>query len=94
LNAGQYFGVDLSNGTVLWTSEPRQAENAGMVSAGRIVFSLGDDGELLVMRPDRAGMNVVRRYDIADSATWAQPAISGGRIYVKDLAHLTLWTVD
>jgi outer membrane protein assembly factor BamB len=94
LNAGQYFGVDLSNGTVLWTSEPRQAENAGMVSAGRIVFSLEDDGELLVMRPDRAGMNVVRRYDIADSATWAQPAISGGRIYVKDLAHLTLWTVD
>jgi outer membrane protein assembly factor BamB len=93
LNAGQYFGVDLTNGTVLWMSEPRQAENAGMVSAGRIVFSLEDDGELVVMRPDRAAMNVVRRYDVADSATWAQPAISGGRIYVKDLAHLTLWTV-
>ena len=93
LNAGQYFGVDLSNGTVLWTSEPRQAENAGMVSAGRIVFSLEDDGELAVMRPDRTGMNIVRRYDVADSATWAQPAISGGRIYVKDLAHVTLWTV-
>ena len=28
----------------------------------------------------------------AGSATWAQPAISGGRIFVKDVSSLTLWT--
>jgi outer membrane protein assembly factor BamB len=94
LNSGEYFALDLATGAVLWKSEPRQAENAGMVSAGSIVFSLEDDGELVVLRADRTRMNVVRRYDVADSATWAQPAIAGGRIYVKDLAHLTLWTVD
>jgi hypothetical protein len=37
-------------------------------------------------------MEVVRRYDLADSATWAQPAIADNRIYVKDVAHLALWT--
>jgi outer membrane protein assembly factor BamB len=93
LNAGQYFGLDLSTGAVLWTSEPRQAENAAMVSAGQIIFALEDDGELVVTRASRSGFDVVKRYAVADSATWAQPAISGDRIYVKDLAHLTLWTL-
>jgi outer membrane protein assembly factor BamB len=93
LNAGQYFGLDLATGSVLWKSAPRQAENAGMVRAGETIFSLEDDGELVVMKSNRTGMNVVRRYDVADSETWAQPAISGGRVYVKDVSTLTLWTL-
>jgi outer membrane protein assembly factor BamB len=92
LNAGQYFALDLATGAVLWKSEPRQAENAGMVRAADTIFALEDDGEMVVMKASRTGMNVVRRYDLADSQTWAQPAISGGRVYVKDVAHLTLWT--
>ena len=92
LNSGQYFALDLATGKVLWKSEPRQAENAGMVRAASTIFSLEDDGELVIMKPSRTAMEVVRRYDVADSQTWAQPAIAGGRLYVKDLAHLALWT--
>jgi hypothetical protein len=62
-----------------------------MVRAGDTIFSLEDDGEMVVMKASRSAMNVVRRYDVADSQTWAQPAISGTRLYVKDIAHLTLW---
>ena len=93
LNAGQYFAVDLTNGSVLWKSEPRQAENAGMVRAGDTIFSLEDDGDLVVMKANRTAMNVVRRYDLSDSETWAQPTISGDRIYVKDISNLTLWSL-
>jgi outer membrane protein assembly factor BamB len=92
LNSGQYFGLDLATGAVLWKSDPRQAENAGMVRAADTIFSLEDDGEMVVMKASRAGMNVVRRYDLAESQTWAQPTIAAGRVYVKDVAHLTLWT--
>ena len=92
LNAGQYFALDLTNGQVLWKSEPRQAENAAMSRAGNTIFSLEDDGELVIMRAGRDAMNVVKRYDLSDNETWAQPAISGDRIYVKDIAHLTLFT--
>jgi outer membrane protein assembly factor BamB len=92
LNAGQYFGLDLATGMVLWKSEARQAENAGMVRAGSSILALEDDGELVVMKASRAGMEVARRYEVADSPTWAQPAVSGSRIFVKDLSHLTLWT--
>lgn len=94
LNAGQYFALDLTDGRVLWKSDPRQADNAGLVRAGSVILALEDDGELVVMRAGRERLDVVRRYDVADSATWAQPAIATGRIHVKDLAHLTLWTLD
>ncbi len=94
LNSGQYFGLDLDNGQVLWTSEPRQAENAGIVRADDTIFSLEDDGELVVLRNSRTGFDVIERYDVASSATWTQPTISGKRLFVKDVSTLALLTVE
>ncbi|MGE3884996.1 MAG: PQQ-binding-like beta-propeller repeat protein [Vicinamibacterales bacterium] len=94
LNRGQYFALDLDTGKVLWKGEARRAEHAAMARAGSTIFSLEDDGELVVMRASRAGFEPVAQYEVATSATWAQPAISGGRIFVKDVSSLTLWTVD
>ncbi len=94
LNSGQYFGLDLDTGDVLWLSDPRQAENAAIVRAGDTIFSLEDDAEMLVLNASRTGLDSIRRYKIASSATWAQPAISGNSFYVKDVSNLTLWTLD
>jgi outer membrane protein assembly factor BamB len=94
LNSGQYFALDLNTGTVLWKSEPRQATNAAMVSAGDTNLSQEDDAELVVLRSSRTGFEAVRRYEVADSPTWAQPAVSGTRLFVKDVSRLTLWTLD
>ena len=55
LNRGQYFGLDLDTGQVLWTSDSRQAENASIVRAGDTIFSLEDDAELVVVRNSRTG---------------------------------------
>ena len=94
LNRGQYFGLDLDTGEVLWTSEPRQAQNAAMVRAGETIFSLEDDGELVVVKNSRTGFEVLERYEVATSATWAQPTISGSRVFVKDVSTLALWTLN
>jgi outer membrane protein assembly factor BamB len=94
LSSGQYFAVDLTNGTVLWKSDPRQAENAAIVRAGNTIFSLEDDGELVILRANRTSFDVVRRYTVAQSATWTQPTISGNRLYIKDVSTLALWTLD
>ncbi len=92
LNRGQYFGLDLETGEVLWTSAPRQAEHASLVRAGNTILSLEENAELAVFRARRSGLEEIRRYQVADSATWAQPALSGDRIFVKDVSNLTLWT--
>ena len=94
LNRGQYFALDLDSGKVLWKGEPRRAEHAAIARAGRTLFSLEDDGELVVMRASRTGFEQVTRYEVATSATWAQPAISGSRIFVRDVSTLALWTLD
>lgn len=65
-----------------------------MVRAGDTILALEDDGELIVMKPSRTEMTVVKRYDVADSQTWAQPTVAGSRVYVKDVSQLTLWTLD
>jgi outer membrane protein assembly factor BamB len=93
-NMGQYFSADAKTGKTLWTSEPRQAGNAAIVRAGDHVFSLEDDGELVVFRAGPASFEELRRYKVADSETWAQPAISGNRIFVKDVSTLALWTLN
>ncbi len=93
LRRGQYVGIDLETGEVLWSSDPRQAENAAMAVAGDFILSLQEDAELVVFEASRDGLRELRRYEVADSATWAQPAWSGQRIFVKDVSRITLWTV-
>jgi outer membrane protein assembly factor BamB len=94
LNSGEYFALDLDTGKVLWKSEPRQAENAAIVRAGDIIFSLEHDGELVVLRHNRAKFEPLKRYKVAATETWAQPTISGNRLFVKDVSSLTLWTLN
>jgi outer membrane protein assembly factor BamB len=93
-NSGQYFSVDAKTGKTIWLSEPRQAGNAAISKAGDLVFSLEDDGELVVIRNSATAFEPVRRYKVAETATWTQPVITGNRILVKDVSSLTLWTLN
>jgi outer membrane protein assembly factor BamB len=93
-NMGQYFSVDAKTGKTLWMSEGRQAGNAAIIRAGDVVFSLEDDGELVVFRPGSTAFDVVKRYKVADTESWTQPTISGNRIFVKDVSTLALWTFN
>jgi outer membrane protein assembly factor BamB len=93
-NSGQYFALDASTGRVLWLDRPRRATNTALVKADDLLFLLNDDAELLVARSSRTGFEPIRQYTVASSATWAQPAISGTRIYIKDVSSLALWALD
>jgi outer membrane protein assembly factor BamB len=93
-NSGQYFSVDAATGKTLWLSEPRQAGNAAIATAGELIFTLEDDGELVVLRNSATAFEPLRRYKVAETQTWTQPAISGNRIFVKDVSSLTLWTLN
>jgi outer membrane protein assembly factor BamB len=90
---GQFYAIDAKTGQVLWLGPPREAENTALVKAGRLLFLLNDDAELIVAGANRKAFDPIARYVVADSATWAQPAISGDRLFIKDVGSLTLWTV-
>ena len=90
---GQFFALDANTGRALWLGPPRQASNTAVVKAGTVLFLLDDDGELIVARSSRSGLDIVKRYTVA-SATWAQPAVSGNRVFVKDVTSLSLRTLN
>jgi outer membrane protein assembly factor BamB len=94
MNSGQFFWADAKSGKALWTSEPRQGLNASIVRAGDLLFVLKEDGQLIIARNTPGSFVPLKTYTVADSATWAAPAISGNRIFVKDVENLTLWTLN
>jgi outer membrane protein assembly factor BamB len=91
---GQFFALDVKSGQVLWLGPPRQASNTAVVKAGSLLFLLNDDAELIVARSSRKGFEPLKRYTVADAATWAQPAVSGNRLFIKDATSLSLWTLN
>ena len=53
-----------------------------------------NDGELVVARPAGNTFDVVKRYTVANSQTWAHPIIDGKRIIVRGTdGKVTTWTL-
>jgi outer membrane protein assembly factor BamB len=92
--SGQLFALDARDGRLLWLGEPRFATNVAFAKAGDLLFVLKDDAELVIARANPSGFEPLKTYEVADSATWAQPVVSGRRLLVKDVSTLTLWTFD
>jgi outer membrane protein assembly factor BamB len=95
VGSGTYVIIDTQSGKTLWAGQPRAANNVAMQKAGNLLLALENDGELLVIDGSKTTeLTELRRYKVADTATWAAPAISGNRIFVKDESSVTLWTVE
>ena len=92
-NRGQFFAIDAATGKTLWLGKGREAENASIVRAGNFLLMSTTNSELIVARPSATALEEVRRYTIADSATWAHPAYAGRTIAVKDVDTLIVWSV-
>jgi hypothetical protein len=93
-NSGQFFALDVKTGKTLWLGPPRQATNTAVVKAGDFLLLLNDNAEMIVARSSRSQLEEIHRYTVADSATWAQPAVSGNRVFIKDVSSLGLWTLE
>jgi outer membrane protein assembly factor BamB len=93
-NRGHFFAVDVETGKTLWATRGREAENAAVVAGGNLLFVLQDDAELIVARANPRSFDAVRRYTVADSATWAHPIVDGNRIFVRDATTLRMWTIQ
>jgi outer membrane protein assembly factor BamB len=93
-NKGQFFCLEAGSGKTAWMGEPRQGDNAAMVLAGAFVVSLTSDGDLIVAKSGSGGLETLRKYKVAESATWAHPILIGRRLLIKDATTLALWTIE
>jgi outer membrane protein assembly factor BamB len=93
-NKGQFFCLDAATGKTLWTGDPRQGENAAMLIAGNLIFSLTNDADLIVTSAADKGAKVIKKYHVAEKPTWAHPAIVGKNILIKDETTLAMWGLE
>lgn len=91
---GQFFCLDARTGKTLWTSNGRDGDNAAIVSAGQFVIMLTNAADLIVARSDSKQFEVLKKYSVADSPTWAHPVIVGNRVLIKDASSLALLGVE
>lgn len=91
---GQLFCLNAQTGATLWTGPPRQADNAAMLVSTSSLIVLKNDGEMLVAKPSGKSFELIRRYTVADSPTWAHPLVLADGVVIKDLRTLTRWSVE
>ena len=92
--SGQLFGLDPTDGEVVWRGEPRSGEHATLVAWGNEVLVFLEDGSLVVGQVGRNGFRPLRTYRLGRSRLWAHPAVVGNRIIVKDGSRLVVFAVD
>ena len=91
-NSGLFFCVDAQSGKTLWTSDPRQGDNAVIMISGDLLFLLKDNAELIVARASGSGFEPLRRYEVAQSSTYANPLMMPKGIVIKDNTTLSYLT--
>ncbi len=91
---GQFFCLDARTGKTLWSSGGREGDNAAIVAAGQFLFLLTDGAEMIVAPSDPKQFEVLKKYSVADSPTWAHPVVVGNRILIKDNSSLALLSVE
>jgi len=92
--SGQLFALDPDTGKTLWQGDPRQGDNAMLLAAGDQLLVQNVAGEIAIGPVGTDGWKQAKRYTVADSATWAHPALIGKQLLVKDNTKLTLWSFE
>ncbi len=90
---GQLFCAEAATGKVLWTTEGREGMNAAVLHSKDLLFILNSEGGLAIARKGTKGFEQVAKYSVADSATYAHPAIIGNQVLVKDESSISLWNL-
>jgi outer membrane protein assembly factor BamB len=93
-NRGQFVALDPETGKTLWSTRGREGDNASIIRAGEWLLLSTTNSELIVARALPSRLEEVRRYAVAESPTWAHPAVAGRTIVVKDAERVIVWKVE
>jgi len=81
---GQFVALDAASGAVKWATEGREGAHASVLLAPRHVVFLTEGGDLIVARRGSSGFEVEKRYEVAESETYAMPVVMGRDLIVRD----------
>jgi outer membrane protein assembly factor BamB len=81
--------IEAATGKDLWKKAKIGKYHASLMRTGdgRLLL-LTDGGDLALLDPDPTGYKELARSKVSGPDTWAHPALSDGRLYIRDMAEL------
>jgi outer membrane protein assembly factor BamB len=89
---GHFVALDAATGAVKWTTEGREGDHASVLLSPAHVLFLTSTGDLVVANRNPDAFELVKKYDLANSETWAVPILLGREIVLREAAHLVKLT--
>ena len=88
---GRLFCLDSDTGERLWEGPGELGDNAVLVDLGSALLVLTTGARLAVVSSTAPEFSLLAEYRLAESPTWAHPAVAGERFLVKDRTHVACW---
>lgn len=85
---GQFVALDEKTGAIRWITEGREGEHASVMLTPANLVYLTNNGDLIIARRATSKFEVEKKYDVAESATWAAPVFLGTDLLVRDASGL------
>jgi len=63
-------------------------ENSTLLITDKVLLVLSTDGILRVQPLAAEAFEPIQSYEVAESATWAMPAVHGNSLFIKDKTNL------
>jgi outer membrane protein assembly factor BamB len=79
--------VELKSGNVLWTKKKVGKYHATLLRVKNGLLMLEEEGDLVLIDPNPAAYKELARAKVSGN-TWAHPALSDGKFYVRDYTKL------
>lgn len=85
---GQFVALDEKSGAVRWMTEGREGEHASVMLTPSNLVYLTNNADLIIVKRGATKFEVEKKYDVAESATWASPVLLGTDLLIRDATGL------
>jgi outer membrane protein assembly factor BamB len=91
-NKKRLFCINAANGQAAWSDDKPHQDFGSIIDAGSEIVALSSTSNLVILKPDGKAYSEIAVIKVSDNAIYAQPVLSGNRIYIKDKESLTAFS--
>lgn len=83
--------LDMKSGETKWISSESFGKYMSMVSNGKEILALDEDGTLYLIEPDSEKLFIKEKRTISKSPSWAHLAVAGNQLFVRELESIACY---
>lgn len=91
LRSQRLMALNLADGAERWTSAESYGKYWSMVAQADRILGLDERGWLFLLKAAPDQMRVLDSRKMADAETWAHLAVSGDRLFIRELRAIAAW---